>query len=581
MNDRKKILLVPVVLLLLAVSVIAGSPRSKVTPQDVAKADYMFLEAQSHANALDFAGYLELVSRAHELNPSDTTVGFYSGLLNMVFTVEDSADAERQYRLMLDYVMNNPDDYSSARIFANLARNMDKADDITRMWSLLHRHFPSRPEITLAYAQALTESDGDAGIDHAVALLDSLEVTQGRSLGLSSNKMRLLMAKSDTAAMVAEIKRMLDFSPRSVETNIFAGDVYKVIDMPDTALYYYDRACEIDSTSGEAFYSRAAFYRESGDSARYDSEVFAALGKSSLDVDVKMEILKSYVSEQYKDSLQVGRIQGLFDKLITMHPHQPELHALYSRYLATQRNFREAAMQEEYAVDLNPDHLDEWKMLIILWRAAEDIPKAIESSKRALRYFPDDKSLKVDLGIYYTQTDTASAKKCFREVLAAMEPGDEELEGIVYTSLGDMYTTAGMVDSAIVSYETSIRIYPDSPMTLNNLAYIMADNDRDIDRARQLVEQSLKMQPDNSSAMDTYAWVLFKQKEYKEAKVQIDKAIEASDEVSEELLSHAGDIYFMNGLPDEAVELWKQALELNPDDELLKRKVKHKTYFYK
>ena len=36
----------------------------------------------------------------------------------------------------------------------------------------------------------------------------------------------------------------------------------------------------------------------------------------------------------------------------------------------------------------------------------------------------------------------------------------------------------------------------------------------------------------------------------------------------------------MNGDPEGALREWKKAVELNPDSEILKRKVKNKTYFY-
>ncbi|MDE6278409.1 MAG: hypothetical protein K2M05_00385, partial [Paramuribaculum sp.] len=77
----------------------------------------------------------------------------------------------------------------------------------------------------------------------------------------------------------------------------------------------------------------------------------------------------------------------------------------------------------------------------------------------------------------------------------------------------------------------------------------------------------------------TYAWVLFKMRDYDRAREIIDKTLENSDEASADVLQHAGDIYFMCQLHDEAVEFWKDALELEPDNELLQRKVNHKTYF--
>ena len=102
--------------------------------------------------------------------------------------------------------------------------------------------------------------------------------------------------------------------------------------------------------------------------------------------------------------------------------------------------------------------------------------------------------------------------------------------------------------------------------------------------------------------------MLFKKKDYAKAREVIDKAlavygiapegkkpeeinpaivVEDSTEAdisektpSAEVFDHAGDIYFMNGEPQKALEFWEKALALDPDNELLQRKVKHKTYFY-
>ena len=97
----------------------------------------------------------------------------------------------------------------------------------------------------------------------------------------------------------------------------------------------------------------------------------------------------------------------------------------------------------------------------------------------------------------------------------------------------------------------------------------------------ELITQVVAVHTDEPTSQDTYAWVLFKKKEYPEAKAAIDRAIELTDDPSSDIFEHAGDIYFMNGDPDGAVKFWEKALKLDPDNDLLKRKVRHKTYFYK
>ena len=57
------------------------------------------------------------------------------------------------------------------------------------------------------------------------------------------------------------------------------------------------------------------------------------------------------------------------------------------------------------------------------------------------------------------------------------------------------------------------------------------------------------------------------------------------DDISEktpsaEVFDHAGDIYFWNQLPEKSREFWKKALELDPGNELIQKKVKQGTYFF-
>lgn len=57
--------------------------------------------------------------------------------------------------------------------------------------------------------------------------------------------------------------------------------------------------------------------------------------------------------------------------------------------------------------------------------------------------------------------------------------------------------------------------------------------------------------------------------------------LEAADvrEPNSEIYDHAGDIYYHAGDRAEAVEMWKAALELDPENKLIQKKVRQKRYF--
>ena len=141
------------------------------------------------------------------------------------------------------------------------------------------------------------------------------------------------------------------------------------------------------------------------------------------------------------------------------------------------------------------------------------------------------------------------------------------------------------------SYENSLKLlFGVNASAQNNYAYYLIETmkvepgSEEFEKARELSRESLEMTEDNPQGTyyDTYAWILFKDHEYKEALEYQEIAIDLTeeDEYSSELFSHYGDILFMLGQPLEALEQWKKALELEPDNKLLKKKVANKTFFY-
>lgn len=143
-----------------------------------------------------------------------------------------------------------------------------------------------------------------------------------------------------------------------------------------------------DSTSGLAFYSRANYYNAIGDSAGYDREIFNALKKESLDVTTKLAMMKGYIEEMYSDSTEQPRIRELFEVLIDQHPHEHDIHDMFSRYLIVTRDYAGAAEQSELALDIEPDDKEGWQMLVSLYLQVQDYENAGKAAQRALRYFP-------------------------------------------------------------------------------------------------------------------------------------------------------------------------------------------------
>ena len=80
-------------------------------------------------------------------------------------------------------------------------------------------------------------------------------------------------------------------------------------------------------------------------------------------------------------------------------------------------------------------------------------------------------------------------------------------------------------------------------------------------------------------ALDSLAWVLFKKKNYAEAKKHLLEAVKGDEGRHVEIFDHLADVHIALGEKKEAVEVWKKALELenvSKRDEARKEEIKKK-----
>lgn len=572
-----------VVIGLLFTVIFCNGKKTHVDDEARRKADYIFMQSQALYQDDKAGDYFSFLRRAAQLDPSENYYNKELGFMYLLFAEResnlDSALLIKGLGMLKEGFANDPDDYYSGMRYAALLQHYGLNNESLQVLETLKDKNPRRPEAAYNYAELLFQIGDSADLHKALEIYNSLERTQGHGLGLTSQKVRAYVMLHDTVRAISEIDSLLIRSPRSSQNQVYAGDVFMILKKKDQALKHYNRAIEIDSANGLAYHKLAEYYREAGDSVMYDREVFNALSQGNLEVPEKVELMRGYVQNLYSDSIQWPRIEKLFEVLTRLHPHEAEIHDLYSIYLAVIGDYEGSAEQTAITLDLNPAQLPNWNREISLYFTLKQPEKALETALEAIHYFPDDATLKLMASSAYLQLDkTPEAITFLQSALHQTDSRDRETLSDIETSLGDAFYKMENVDSAFYHYEKALEHNPSNALTLNNYAYFLACRNQDLNRAENMSFMAIKEFPDNGTYLDTYAWVLFKRKNFEEAKNYIDRTLELEEEPTAELLEHAGDIYYMNLLPAEAIEYWTKALELDPDNELLQRKVKEKRY---
>lgn len=564
----------------LAMSALAGKNDPTINGVPVAdqrKAEYIYLQAQSEKNRGNFDAFYDLLAYAHEIDPGNTAVSFYLGMCKIRMNNTTKTLCEDGLALMKQHFEAQPEDLYETTFYSDANMQLGKPEEALRAIKLLNEHNPNRIELQMRLAEAYSRS-GDYVQSNAT--YDSIEALFGDAIQITSSKIDNYMAMNDSAGALKEMRGLLATAPRNDSYNIAMSGLFQHYGMNDSAMYYLDRAQEYAPGNGYIYLARAEYYNMAGDSAGYEQQIYNALTAQQLDVDSKLGVLLGYIRQQLAKEDTTQRINDLFTVLIQQHPHEARIHQLYSEYFFAKKDYKGAIEQLGYSLDVNPTDADGWRNLVILNMMDDNYPDAVKASEKALEYNPDNLDLLGYVaGCYHQMKEYDKAISTYEKTLALVDSADVEKRAELITGMGDTYSE--MKDSAktVECYEHALRLDPNSSGTLNNYAYYLAQRGENLDRAERMAALAVKDDPENANFIDTYAWVFFAKKDYNMALLYIKSAVEKDDD--NHLLEHYGDILWFNNEKEAAVEQWTKALEQDPDNELLQRKVKNKTYYEK
>lgn len=567
------------------------------------KARYYYMEGakeRAEGNALQAYEYFK---KSYLSDPTYVEAANAYGSIRLAINteaVQNPLEQRRSLGMVQSYVDKYPADSYESRFYAYLATQLDSLSEAIRIYERLDSLCPKE---TINLVQLADVYMADHNPRMAINALDRYEKAEGKSPQVSLKKMSIHMTAGDTVAAINEATSLIEHNPKEPTYRILKGNLFEVIGNNDSTLAYYRQAEALSPANGMAKISLANYYKNVGDSTAYDEKMYEALLSEDFDIDEKTSILQEYLQTLLNDSSDTSRGDHLFSVLMEQYPHEPKVLDLSARYSGAKGDFKEAEEQIEYAIDLNPTEVNYWGQLMRYQLADDRSKDAMETYRRAGEHIEVPNGLKLMYAsAAATEKDYKAAEDMYAELIHEADPtlpltdsiSDKwilnkfDFDGITrlstfYNMLGDMYYAAGDMDKAFRAYDNSLFFYPQNQMTLNNYAYFLTETGGDLDKALAMSKDATLADPENATYLDTYAWVLFKRKDYAEAEEYQKKAVEEAEKNGEqaaEFYHHYGDILFMNHKPAEALENWKKALELEPGNELLKKKVAHKTFFY-
>ena len=106
----------------------------------------------------------------------------------------------------------------------------------------------------------------------------------------------------------------------------------------------------------------------------------------------------------------------------------------------------------------------------------------------------------------------------------------------------------------------ALQVDPKHDGANNDLGYQWADDGRNLDRARQMIEKAVQADGTNAAYVDSLGWVLYKQEHFDEAVRRLEEAASLLHGTEPVILDHLGDALWRAGRKPQAAPRWRQAV---------------------
>jgi len=208
--------------------------------------------------------------------------------------------------------------------------------------------------------------------------------------------------------------------------------------------------------------------------------------------------------------------------------------------------------------------------------AVEKITKAILAYAKMRQYAPNipkqfDKMLgifRARLGSLYLTVDRPQQAIDTLNKIFTEDPKHADanyLLGLSYQEMKDF-------EKAEFHLRNAIRISPERSEPYNALGYLLAELGTDLEYAVDIIKIALKKEPENGAYLDSLGWTYFKMGENELARIELEKAVKFESE-SWEIQDHLGDVYLKIGMKNNAIDAWRKATILNPENEKIRQKI--------
>ena len=424
------------------------------------------------------------------------------------------------------------------------------------------------PDHYRIYALLLDSSNRTA---EAVAVLDTAEMRFGRIQPMGRLRQYFLLKTGQSLAAEADARKAIEEAPYLAENHIALAEIYAATRRDSLAVATFQRAIAIDTLAVDGWLALAEYYEKRGNRGAYLSTLERVFSSEQLPLKGKIKEWELLSNDMTSYRNFYPQYDALVKRLYIRYPESKEVAVHYVRHLILSGETEEALQLCKRLIDYNKPAIEEFTRVIEIENHLNRPDSVRHYTDLALTAFPQNTELlhlRGSLSAQHKEYDDAIA--LYKEALRYAD--NDTLRSHLFESIGNVEHERNDMKRCYKAYDKALRYFADNAGVLNNYAYFLALEERDLERALTMITRALALSEKNATYLDTMAWVLYKLGRYDEAKKYMQQALSLDRSRGAEYALHYGDILHALGEEFMAKTYWRKALERGADKEEIERR---------
>ncbi|MEL6821335.1 MAG: tetratricopeptide repeat protein, partial [Calditrichota bacterium] len=474
-----------------------------------------------------------------------------------LFRIRQFQNAVTYLRRALDY---QPDHEEALFFLGESNTLMQNFGHATTAFEKLYAIKPYHP-LYRGKLERLYEKIGD--INKLVVLKEATVETYGLSHESAYQLLTLYMRANRFGSARELLERILEIeSDKALHWSVY-GNVLEVEQDSIAAVAAYRRSLDIEPLNNKTQQQLFMLLMDNNntrDVIRHFSEL---VKKNPVNHQARLFLSEGYFSQsRFDEAVEV------LQPTLKIKRYRASAHQLLGRIAVSRNQPQEAMIHFRALTELEPDNRQAWELLGVFHLQLDDSEKAADVLGKAAERFPADARL---LSLYGNALQRSGRYRDGLEPLQRARFLDPDDLNTVLT-LGLVYENLEMFSDLDSLYTRALDRWPHNALLLNNYSYSLVDRGIELQKALDLAQRAIELEPDNGAYLDTIGWIYYHLGDYNTALSYILPAVKQRQE-SAVILEHLGDVYLRLNDAEKAKTYWQKALNLDPQNPILKQKL--------